>query len=71
MARPSKHLGAFTMLTSKIARVEFRHTLHAMNFIDSIVTKCTGTAVYLELPGNCRVYTPFASKYKGGKSKQY
>ena len=64
MARPSKYLGAFTMLTSKIVRVEFHHTLHAMNFIDSIVTKCSGTAGYLELLGNCRVFTPFVSKYK-------
>ena len=48
MARPSKYLGAFTMLTSKIVGVEFHHTLHAMSFIDSIVTKCSRTTGYLE-----------------------
>ena len=64
MARPAKHLGAFTMLTSKIVRVEFHHTLHAMNIIDSNRYKMYGTAGYLELLGNCRVFTPFVRKYK-------
>ena len=45
-------------------RPEFHHTLHAMNFNDSIVTNCSGPAGYLELLGNCGVFTPFASKYK-------
>ena len=52
------------MLTSKFVRVEFHHTLHALNFIDSIVTKYSGTAGYLELLRNCGVFTPFVSKYK-------
>lgn len=36
MARPSKYLGALTMLTSTIVRVEFHHTLHSMNLIQSL-----------------------------------